>query len=493
MTDKSTIQMQDRAPKLGEHASIEAALGQLGLGIAVMEGEKLTYANDALAELLGYDREDLLSNGLMELVNVRNRETIEQRHRARLAGEQVPVRYMVTIDHASGRPLDLDISTVLTPGDPPSVLIVARDITDDNRNDRKVRQSHKMEAIGQLATGIAHDFNNYLTALRLTSEALEEWVTAPEARELIDELSQLTIGAARLSRQLLAFGGRDVGQPTMLDVNVAIFETAAMLERIIGERVELVTRLHPGLPPVQADEGQLEQVIANLVMNARDALEEGGQVLVKTDLVDGEQTLVRIAVHDDGTGMSEEVQDRAFEPYFTTKANDHTGMGLAIVYGVVQQLDGKVNLESTPQKGTTVTVDLPAEHAPFDPPRIEENAQTVLLVEDEATLRQLLAAGLRRHGYQVTAVSDGDEAQRAVKKGIPIDVLVTDMVIPGASGESVVTAFRTSRPEAAVVVISGYSEKLDAERWASERIEFLRKPFSAGELVEAIERASSAQ
>jgi PAS domain S-box-containing protein len=488
MTDETNTTGERRSEEANDLYALDSALAQLGLGIGVVKEGKLLYANEALVELLGFERDELFSGDIATLLNLRHRESLEEQYRSRIAGDDAPARFVVTVEHASGQPIDLEISTVLDTRDPSSVLCVARDITEATLTERQIRQSHKMQAIGQLATGIAHDFNNYLTALRLTSEALEDWVQAPEGRTLISELEQLTIGAARLTRQLLAFGGRDIGQPTVLDVNVAIFETMTLLERLLGERVELVTRLQPGLPPVQADEGQFQQIIMNLVMNARDAIEDSGRVILQTS-VHEHAPMVRVEVHDDGRGMDRSVIERAFEPYFTTNPEEHTGMGLAIVYGVVHQLNGTINIDSAPGEGTVVTVELPAVEAPFAPPAIDEDAETVLLVEDEATLRQLLSAGLRRHGYRVVAVANGDEAMRHIDSEEPITTLVTDLVIPGVSGKSVIQAFRDARPDGAVVAISGYSETLDMDAWDSNRMEFLRKPFSAVDLVEAIERA----
>ena len=375
------------------------------------------------------------------------------------------------------------------------------DIGERKSLENQLRQAQKMEAIGQLAGGIAHDFNNLLTVIHGYAELLLPTMsTSDQRRADLDEIIKAAESATGLTRQLLAFSRKQVLQLTPLDVNNLVSHTSKMLRRLIGEDIELVTKLAQRLGPVLADAGQLEQILMNLAVNARDAMPQGGRLSIETANVDLDDSYptqhvavkpgpyVMLAVTDSGTGMDEETRSRIFEPFFTTKPRGRgTGLGLATVYGIVEQSGGHVWVYSEPGRGASFKVYLPRVEGAVvgDPVGCAEVApvgcETILLVEDERALRALSRVLLKRAGYRVLEAADpmeGEAVFRAHKDAI--DLLVTDVIMPGASGPALFARLYEIKPSLKVLYMSGYPDDAvvhHADR--SSGVMFLQKPFTA--------------
>ena len=380
-----------------------------------------------------------------------------------------------------------------------------RDITDQRQLEEQFRQAQKIEAVGRLAGGIAHDFNNILTAILGTAQLLEKDLGPgnPHVGD-VEEIRRAAEGAADLTRQLLAYSRRQVLAPRVLDLNVVVAGLEPMLRRIIGEDVQLLTNTAPGLAPVQADPGQLGQVILNLAVNARDAMPNGGTLTIATANTELDPAFARahagavpgayarLSVSDTGTGMDEETRSHLFEPFFTTKAvGKGTGLGLATVYGIVKQSDGYIWVETEPGRGTTFHICLPQTEGAVEPLPADFAAapaggtETVLLVEDEGAVRALSDRALTSLGYRVLAAPNGPDALRvAARHAGPIHLLLTDVVMPEMSGRELMHRLAAVRPGVKVLYMSGYSDEAIAHHGALDPgTSFLQKPFSPAALA----------
>jgi len=394
---------------------------------------------------------------------------------------------------------------------PGLVVHTLRDLTHQRRLEEELHHSQKMDAIGQLAGGVAHDFNNLLTVISsYTSMLLDSFEAGDARREDAIEVKQAAVRAAQLTRQLLAFSRKQVIQPRTLILNSVVTETEKMLRRLIGEDVELVTKLAPDLYEVRADAGQLEQVLMNLAVNARDAMPQGGRLSIETanvlrSSIAGPRgaamaaaEYVMLAVSDTGTGMPSEVQSHIFEPFFTTKeAGKGTGLGLSTVYGIVKQAGGDIRVNSEIGRGTTFTIYLPRVLEPSDEAvataavarDVESRAdETVLLVEDDEHLRSLALRILQAHGYTVLTAIDGADALRQAKEyGGPIDLVLSDVVMPRMSGRFLSEQLATARPTVKVLFMSGYTDDDVMRRGILDRrTAFLEKPFTPEQLISKV-------
>ncbi len=372
----------------------------------------------------------------------------------------------------------------------------------------QLAQAQKMEAVGRLAGGIAHDFNNLLTVIMGRSDLLlQELDSADPMRSRIELIRSTADRAAALTRQLLAFSRKQVLQPTVLDLTAVVAGLTPMLQRLIGEDVEFSIVPGPGAGCVLADRGQLEQVLANLVVNARDAMADGGQLTIRTANVELDEAFaaghrevrpgayVMLAVSDTGCGMSPEVQARIFEPFFTTKeVGKGTGLGLSTVYGIIRQHEGWIAVESEPGRGSTFKIYLTRKEesgealtsaAPTETPR---GGETILLVEDEAEVRALAREALATKGYRVLEAANGREAiGLAAAEAGPIHLLVTDVVMPGLNGRQVATHLKASHPEARVLYMSGYTDDAIVQHGVLDPgTEFLPKPFTPDALARKV-------
>jgi two-component system, cell cycle sensor histidine kinase and response regulator CckA len=393
----------------------------------------------------------------------------------------------------------------------PRLLGIMTDVTERRTLEAQLRQAQKMEAVGQLAGGIAHDFNNLLTAILGYAQFLAEAVTDPRQAKDVNEILLASNRAAALTRQLLAFSRHESVEVTTLDVNRIIGGLTNMLQRIVGEHVELRTTLASDLYAVHADRGQIEQVLVNLVVNARDAMPRGGSIRIETSNVqlrDGtiERTLVkpgpyvRLTVSDTGVGIPEAIRPRIFEPFFTTKEQGKgTGLGLATVYGIVTQAGGHVSVYSEIGMGTTFQVFVPAAPGEVEPvARVDEvhetavpGAGTVLVVEDEDAVRTLTVTILERAGYSVFAARNLQEAEEKFREsGHDVALLLTDVLMPGGTGPDLHRRLSAARSSLPVLYMSGYTRHVTVDhRRLETSVPFLQKPFDADLLLRAVRQA----
>jgi PAS domain S-box-containing protein len=394
-------------------------------------------------------------------------------------------------------------------------LALARDVTEQRRLEAQLRQAQKMEAVGRLAGGIAHDFNNLLTAILGSAQlALREVEPSHPVREDLEEIRRAGLRAADLTRQLLAYSRRQVVAPKVIDVNDTVRTLDSMLRRLIREDIDLVLDLATRPLAVKSDPGQLEQVVLNLVVNARDALPHAGRIVVRTASVvlGGQQPgndppappgpYVHLSVSDTGSGLTPEARAHLFEPFFTTKElGKGTGLGLATVYGIVKQNGGFIYVDSAPAQGTTVRVylpeagePLPATEGALPQPAPSRGSETVLLVEDEAAVRQFARRALEATGYCVLTAGDGAEALSLAEHhpGV-IHVLLTDVVMPGMGGPELARRLTERRSTLRVLFCSGYTDDASVREGVREAgTAFLQKPFTPEELIRKVREVLSA-
>jgi PAS domain S-box-containing protein len=387
-------------------------------------------------------------------------------------------------------------------------VAVKHDVTNEMRLERQLMQAQKMEAVGRLAGGVAHDFNNLLGVITGYGEMTLRKLRAEDPlKAKVDEILKAAERAAGLTRQLLAFSRQQVLQPRIVDLNDLVGNVEKMLRRLIGEDIRLTTSLDPVLGSVKADPGQLEQVLMNLAVNARDAMPDGGRLTIATQDVElGPEEVARhpptrpglyvlLAVTDSGTGMDAETQSHLFEPFFTTKEmGKGTGLGLSTVYGIVKQSGGYIWCESEVGSGTTFRIYLPRidEDAPSArrpaPPRLAHGSETVLLVEDDPSLRDLVSEILEGAGYTVLVADDGARALRIAEEYAgPIHIIVTDVIMPGETGRRTAEAIKAVRSEVEILYMSGYTtEAIEKHGVLSPGARFLGKPFTTEDLLRKV-------
>jgi two-component system cell cycle sensor histidine kinase/response regulator CckA len=383
-------------------------------------------------------------------------------------------------------------------------LVLVNDVSERRRLEEQLRQSQKMEAIGQLAGGVAHDFNNLLTLISGYSELAREALGDHPASQNVDEIQKAAERAASLTRQLLAFSRRQVLQMRLLDLNALVLEVETMLRRLIGEDVELTTLYGPELGLVLADPVQMDQVLLNLAVNARDAMPQGGSLVIRTTNVDVSRAgpvkslspgrYVLLSISDTGTGMDEQTHQRLFEPFFTTKRLG-TGLGLSTVYGIVKQGGGDIEVISELGKGTTFEIYLPRAQqsgAPLERARASaaptQGTETVLLVEDEDGVRGLVRDVLQRRGFTVLEAAGGPAAmQLAERYQGSIDLLLSDIVMPQMSGLELAADLRRQRPKLRTLFMSGHAPALiDRHGVLDEHTPLLAKPFTPESLLRRV-------
>ena len=379
---------------------------------------------------------------------------------------------------------------------------VERLIVEHQELEEQLRQSLKMEAVGRLAGGVAHDFNNLLTVIFGYAAMLRDCQPDEEAASNLEEIEKAAARAAALTHKLLAFSRKQVLQPRLIDLNWVVVGMRELLRRLIGESILLDTVLGSGLGRIKADPNQVEQVIMNLAVNARDAMPTGGRLTIQTrraELSAPLQSLqpgayVLLTVADTGRGMDEKTAARIFEPFFTTKEIGRgTGLGLSMVYGIVEQSGGLIRVDSAPGEGSTFYVYLPVSEAADD---LENRAQpgrhdirgqgTILLVEDEPPLRRLVASVLAAAGHHVLEAVNGYEAIALAEGHEQIDLLLTDVIMPGITGPDVAGKLLPNRPDLAVLYMSGYDNELIDQKSLERSARFLPKPFTPHSLLASV-------
>ncbi len=498
---------EDELRQVNETLSAVIDTSPLAIVAMDLEGRVVSW-NRAAEQIFGWREEEVLGQVFPplpaddtaffrdNLERIRYGETLSgvERHRQRKDGELVDVAlWNAPRRNAAGEVV--------------GAISVIANVTERKRLEEQFRQSQKMEAVGRLAGGVAHDFNNLLTVITGYSQMVHDALPAGDLLlGYVDEVLRASESAAALTNQLLAFSRRQVVQPQVLDLNTLVANMDKMLHRLIGEDVELVTVLSPRLPKIKVDPGQFQQVLMNLVVNARDAMPDGGRITIETaaaklkeielppGLTPGDY--VSLSVLDTGKGMDEETRRRIFEPFFTTKARGKgTGLGLSTAYGIVKQSGGDIWVTTEPGKGSQFRIFLPAvEEAAAAgiqsglAPSVRKGTETVLVVEDETGLRKLVREVLHAHGYVVLQAGDVREALRICEQHLgAIHLFLTDVVMPYMSGRELAERATALRPRMKVLYMSGYTDVIAGQPATIDRkMPFLQKPFTPDTLLSKI-------
>jgi PAS domain S-box-containing protein len=469
-----------------------------------LEGN-LTSVNPAAETLLGYSQAELLGRNIWELLPTAQREAAREHARRLISGESPgSLECEVQVKGGGMLVVEVNLSIMCKGARPVTIHGILRDATERRRLEEQLLQAQKMEAIGRLAGGVAHDFNNLLTVINGYSDIfIKDLPEDDPQRPAIEEIRGAGERAAALTKQLLTFGRRQISRPRALELNALIASAERMLRRLIGEDILLETNLDPALNLVMADPGQINQVLLNLSVNARDAMPDGGKFTLSTSNanLDGESApagrqqgaYVKLTAADTGTGMDEETMKHLFEPFFTTKPDGlGTGLGLASVYGIVQQSGGCIRVQSEPGKGCCFEIHLPCAEGPAEPisaPVVElpqpQREMTVLVVEDQESVRRLASHALHACGFRVLEAAGGDEALRlaeAVEGGCQL--VLTDVIMPGMSGKTLAEQLGARWPDIKVLYMSGYPNEVILRHGVMDgAVNYLEKPFTPAELA----------
>jgi len=483
----------------------------IGIAHTSLRGRWLR-VNRRLCELLGYSPEELMATSFIAMTHPEDVERDTRGLAQLLAGATTKYESEKRYRHKEGHFVSAKLTAVLhrDPAGAANFFIsTVEDVTDRVRLEVQLRQGQKMEAVGRLAGGIAHDFNNLLTVILGYSDLVLREL-APEAplRSDVEEIRHAGRSAAALTRQLLAFSRKQILQPQIVDLNDVVMRMNALLRRLIGEDIELRIRLGIPLDRVSVDPSQIEQIVLNLALNARDAMPQGGSLTVETanweldahwvaqhpDASEGRH--VMLAISDTGVGMDRTVQTHLFEPFFTTKERGKgTGLGLATVYGIVKQSGGSIFVYSEPEHGTTFKIFLPRTEQAADLPEVARSrvepvggTETILLVEDQPEVRAVIRNALARHGYVVLDAAGGPEALAMLEKfDGEVHLLLTDVVMPGMSGRALADWLLVSRPSLRVLYTSGYTDDTIVHHGVLEAgIAFIQKPFTPSVLLKRV-------
>jgi PAS domain S-box-containing protein len=473
----------------------------------------VTTWNKGAERIYGYTGEEIVGKSISLLAPKERPDEIPGILRQIAKGESVEHFETLRLTK-DGRRLTMSISVSPmrdTSGAVVGASVIARNITEQKRAEDQLRQAQKMEAVGRLAGGVAHDFNNVLGIITACTELLQGRLE-PTAAEYVENIRTAAQRGASLTRQLLAFSRRQATQPTIFDLNDRLHEIAKLLRPLMGDDVELVIQRRSSSAIVETDPSQLDQIVLNLAVNARDAMPRGGKLILETATADFDEHFVRqhpqvtpgkyvlLAVSDTGMGMDEETVSRIFEPFFTTKeAGKGTGLGLATVYGIVRQSAGYIWVYSEPGRGTTFKIYLPSsEHKIGLQPPTEVEAvlpsragTTILLVEDDDTMRSLTRKMLEEHGYTVIEAHGGNAAlERANQDHVHIDLMLTDVVMRGMSGPELGLRLGQAHPNVKIVYMSGYTGELINQHDALQPgISLLEKPFTRNALLQVLNAA----
>lgn len=503
--EKARADAENKYRTLVEQVAAISYIAELGLRGAWQ------YVSPQIEAITGYSQEEWLANSQDWIRHIPKEDhgVIEAAEEASLRGERFQAEYRIV--RKDGAVIWVNDTAVVVSGSysHPVMEGIIVDITERKLLENQLQQSRRMEAVGRLAGGIAHDFNNLLTIIKGYAElALQRNAIQPELRADVMQIENASERASALIRQLLAFSRRQVLQPKVLDLNSIVQGLDKLLARAMGEQIEMVTRCGTKVGNVKADPAQIEQVIMNLVVNARDAMPKGGQLTVETCNVDLDSTYARdhvtvkpgayvmLAVSDTGMGMQPETVAHIFEPFFTTKESGQgTGLGLSTVYGIVKQSGGYIWVYSEPGKGTTFKVYLPRvrERAEFksvaaEIPGTGRGSETILLVEDEEAVRELASRILSAKGYSVVSARSSAEAEEFLAKHDgEIHLLLTDMVMPGSGGRELAKTISARHPRTRVLYMSGYTDNVLAQGGVLEEgVAFLQKPFTPSALVQKV-------
>jgi len=503
--EKAQAEAESKYQMIVEKVAAISYIAELGI-----EG-RWRYVSPQIESILGYTQEEWLigSKNWVKFVHPDDLTTVQEAEDACVTGHAFQAEYRLT--RKDGRVIWVSDSAVVVQGSDGAPLMegIIVDITERKQFEGQLQQSRRMEAVGRLAGGIAHDFNNLLTIIKgYTELAVQRKDIPAPVRGDIEHIEDASERAAGLVRQLLAFSRKQVLQPKNLDLNGIVLGLEKLLRRLIGEDIEMKTMVSAGLGTIKADPAQVEQVLMNLVVNARDAMPNGGKIIVETSNVDLDKTYasehvtvkpgsyVMLAVSDTGTGMSSETAAHIFEPFFTTKGGSKgTGLGLATVYGIVKQSGGYIWVYSEPDKGATFKVYFPRVDARAEDdtrvsqkPSAKRGSETVLLVEDDDAVRELAEVILSSQGYKVISANGPKRAEEiAAARGKEIDVVLTDVIMPTLSGRELVRKLMTLNSKLRVLYMSGYTDNVIAQGGVLEEgLAFLQKPFTPRALAQKV-------
>jgi PAS domain S-box-containing protein len=463
-------------------------------GICQLDSDhRIIYANRKLADLLGFTVDEMRGQSISDWMDEKSRQMMEQSANRKMTGpaQSHDFRFRRKDGHEVWV-LMVTNAFLNEDGRYTGGLAMITDITERRRTETHLRQAQKMESIGRLAGGVAHDFNNILTVMTASTEfLLSRLNTGDPSRREAEEIKAAIGQASALTRQLLAFSRRQPQEKQVLRLNQVIETMVLMLRRLIGEDVGLITKLNASLGNIKADPVQVEQVLMNLVVNARDAMPSGGTITIYTAMEpDG---FIKLSIEDTGTGIDEETRQHMFEPFFTTKAEGQgTGLGLATVYGIVQQNGGRIVVDSTVGKGATFHIYWPQTHenltevtkSPVLEPATLDGKETILLVEDEEAIRALVRRVLIQKGYTLLEARHGKEALELLeRRGTSIQLVITDMIMPEMGGKALAERIGQLQPDAKVLFISGYTNQMAEDRGlVTQKMSFLQKPFTPRDL-----------
>jgi len=508
------LQIQGIRRQLAERDELLELIGDNAADmIAVVNADGTrVYNSPSYQRILGYTPEELTGTKGFGQIHPDDRQlVVEAAAEARRTGTGRTVEYRMRHKDGHWVTLESTASAVLGPkGEVQRLVIVNRDVTERKKLETQLHQSQKMDAIGRLSGGVAHDFNNLLGLIIGYAEVLQERLAESDSlRSCVEQILKAGSQGASLTRQLLAFSRQQVLAPKALSLNTVVADVEKMLRRLIGDDIELITKLDPQLGNVRADQGQIEQVILNLAVNARDAMPQGGKLILETANTRIDEEMARkytfpvstgsyilLCVSDTGTGIDRNIQQKIFEPFFTTKETGKgTGLGLSTVYGVVKQSGGYISVESAPGQGATFTILLPRVEQPAEqaapeatPAGSPRGTETILLVEDEDGLREATRSRLESFGYTVLEAADADAAV-VLSNQTPgnIHLLLTDMVMPGTNGKNLADQIRRKRQETKVLYVSGYTgQRFDEMAMFDPDGHFLQKPFTRHDLARKV-------
>lgn len=505
----------EEGPSLATSTNVQVLLEMLPIGLALVDRDGRFLMMNKAFRVAGGLPMDAMPSYPGDLVVKEDKAAVADAVRRNARGPSMSGDLPVRLAHQPGEPVALTVAGLRGLGDA-AVLLLLKDNSEEAKLKRQIAQATKMQAVGQLAGGVAHDFNNILTAIIGHCDLMLMRHTPGDTD--YDDLQQIKSNsnrAAGLTRQLLAFSRQQTLRPQLLQLPDVISEVSHLLKRLLGETVQLVVKHGRDLGPVRADPGQLEQVIVNLAVNARDAMatKGGGTLTIQTYAVRADQVAdlgseilpiadySALSIADTGTGISATILGKVFEPFFTTKeVGKGTGLGLSTVYGIVKQSGGYIFADSKVGEGTRFTIYLPVHHVEEEkesgrrPAKAQGENElwgtgTVLLVEDEPMVRTVAERALTRHGYKVLTANNGEEALEIIDRGDEIALLISDVVMPLMDGPTMVREARKTRPKLPILFMSGYAEEQLRKSIDIANVAFLPKPFSVQELAEAVRKA----